>query len=417
MRILPMPDMPSVSSQRWLSIIGIGEDGPAGLGDEAKRLIVAAPAVFGGARHHALAAELITGDCLPWESPFERSVEAILARRGSPVVVLASGDPFLYGVGATLSRRITVEEMRVIPAPSSFSLAAARLGWPLQETTTVSLHGRPLDLIRPHLHHSRRIIALTSDADGPRQLTELLRRTGFGQSRLHILEALGGARERLRNCLADNFDAADVDQLNVCALEVVAGERARKIAFTPGLDDALFEHDGQITKQEIRAITLSALAPGYGELLWDVGAGSGSIGIEWMLADPSLRTIAIEQSADRAARIALNASAFGVPSLAVVEGTAPQVLHGLPEPDAIFVGGGGSEAGVIDTAIAALKRGGRLVANAVTLEMEAKLLAMHAQLGGTLIRVEIGRALPVGGMTGWRPAMPVTQWRWTKDRR
>ncbi len=409
-----MSDMPSAPGQRWLTIIGIGEDGPAGLGDEAKRLIAAAPAVFGGKRHHELVAGLITGKRLAWESPFERSIEAVVALRGSPVVVLGSGDPFLYGIGATLSRRIGAEEMRVIPSPSSFSLAAARLGWPLQETATISLHGRPLDLIRPHLHHGRRIIALTSDGETPAQLAELLRVSGFGESPLHVLEALGGDRARQRSARADRFDLGEIDPLNVCAIEIVAGEGARTLAYTPGLDDALFEHDGQITKEEIRAITLAALGPRHGELLWDIGAGSGSIGIEWMLADPSLRTVAIEQSSERAARIARNAVAFGVPGLAIVEGTVPEALANLPEPDAVFVGGGGSEEGVLEAALHALKRGGRLVANAVTLEMESLLFSLQREHGGTLTRIEIARAAPLGGMTGWRPAMPVTQWRYIK---
>ncbi|OWV73987.1 precorrin-6Y methyltransferase [Rhizobium sp. R339] len=409
-----MADVSSPSGQRWLTIIGIGEDGPAGLGEEAKRLIASAPAVFGGARHHALAASLITGEKLSWQSPFERSIDAILERRGTPVVVLASGDPFLYGVGATLSRHLAAEEIYTIPAPSAFSLAASRLGWPLQDVATVSLHGRPLDLIRPHLHPGRRIIALTSDEKGPGELAALLAAAGFGQSRLTVLEALGGDRERLRHTTAADFDLAEVDPLNVCALHVAAGEGARILPFAAGLEDALFDHDGQITKREIRAVTLSALAPRHGELLWDVGAGSGSIGIEWMLADPSLKAIAIEQSPARAARIARNASAFGVPHLAVVEGSAPDALLGLPEPDAIFLGGGGSEPDVIDGAVAALKRGGRLVANAVTLEMEAVLLSEHTKRGGSLTRIDIARAEPLGGMSGWRPAMPVTQWRWTK---
>jgi precorrin-6Y C5,15-methyltransferase (decarboxylating) len=410
-----MSDASSISGPRWLTIIGIGEDGPDGLGEEAKRLIEAAPAVFGGDRHHALAAPLITGERLPWQSPFDRSVEAIVKRRGTPVVVLASGDPFLYGIGATLSRYVPAQEMRVIPAPSAFSLAASRLGWPLQETATISLHGRSIDLIRPHLHPGRRILALTSDEKGPGDLARLLAGWGFGQSRLTVLEALGGARERLRSAAAAGFDLADIDPLNVCALEIAAGERARILAYTPGLDDELFEHDGQITKRELRAVTLSSLAPRHGELLWDIGAGAGSVGIEWMLADPSLRAIAVEQSAERAARIARNAAAFGVPHLAVVEGTAPAALEGLPQPDAIFIGGGGSEPGVMDAAIAALKRGGRLVANGVTLEMEALLLAEYAKRGGTLTRIEIARVAPIGGMNGWRPAMPVVQWRFVKD--
>ncbi len=409
-----MTDMSSAPGQPWLTIIGIGEDGPAGLGDEAKRLIAAASVVFGGARHHALMASLIQSECLTWEGPFERSIAAVTARRGSPVVVLASGDPFLYGVGATLSRRVDAVEMRTIPAPSSFSLAASRLGWPLQEVATVSLHGRPIDLIRPHLHHGRRIIALTSDQNAPKQLATLLAVNGFGQSRLLVLEALGGEHEHVRTCQADMFDLEDIDPLNVCAIDVIAGDGARVLGFAPGLDDALFEHDGQITKREIRALTLSTLAPRHGELLWDIGGGSGSIGIEWMLCDPSLRAIAIEQSSERAQRIARNAAAFGVPTLAVVEGVAPQALQSLPEPDAIFVGGGGSEDGVVEAAIAALKSGGRLVANAVTLEMDAKLLALHAALGGALTRIDISRAGAIGAMTGWRPAMPVTQWHWLK---
>lgn len=414
MRSLPMSDVFPTCSKRWLTIIGIGEDGPAGLGEEAKRLIATAPAVFGGARHHALAASLISGEKLAWQSPFERSVDAVLERRGTPVVVLASGDPFLYGVGATLCRRVVAEEMRVIPAPSAFSLAASRLGWPQQDVTTISLHGRPLDLARPHLHPGRRIIALTSDENGPGEIAALLVASGFGQSRLTVLEALGGARERQRHAVASDFDLTDIDPLNVCALEVTAGEGARILSFAAGLEDDLFEHDGQITKREIRAMTLSALAPRHGELLWDIGAGSGSIGIEWMLADPSLKTIAVEQSSERAARIARNATAFGVPHLAVVEGSAPDALRGLPEPDAIFLGGGGSVPDVIDTAITALKRGGRLVANGVTLDMEAALICEHGKRGGSLTRIEISRAAPLGSMSGWRPAMPVTQWRWTK---
>ncbi len=405
----------SPSGPRWLTLIGIGEDGPDGLGAEARRLIAAAPAVFGGARHLELADTLITGERLAWRSPFEKSVEAIVARRGTPVVVLASGDPFLYGVGATLSRRIAAHEMRAIPAPSAFSLAAARLGWPLQETACISLHGRPLDLIRPHLHAGRHILALTSDEAGPQALADLLVANGFAETRLTVLEALGGGRERVRSTTAARFDFDAIDPLNVCALEVVADRAARVLPYAPGLDDALFEHDGQITKREVRAMTLSALSPRHGELLWDIGAGSGSVGIEWMLADPSLKAIAIEQAPERAARIARNAAAFGVPDLALVEGTAPAALAGLPAPDAIFIGGGGSEAGVMEAATAALKRGGRLVANAVTLEMEALLLAEYAARGGLLTKIEIARPAPVGGMSGWRPAMPVTQWRWIKE--
>ncbi len=398
----------------WLTIVGIGEDGLAGLGDEAKAAIAGAELVFGGARHLELADAAIRGERHAWLSPFERSIEAVLAARGRQVAVLASGDPFFHGVGVTLCRRIARADMRVFPAPSSFSLAASRLGWALQDTACVSLHGRPIDLIRPHLHPGSRILALTSDSDGPAELAALLAESGFGASRLTVLEALGGTRERVSSHRADHFALTDADMLNVCAVEVVAGEEARILPYTPGLDDGLFEHDGQITKREVRALTLSALAPRHGELLWDIGAGSGSIGIEWMLADPSLRAIAIEGHPERAACIRRNARGFGVPGLSVVEGTAPEALAGLAAPDAVFIGGGGSEAGVMEAALAGLKPGGRLVANAVTTEMEAVLLARHARLGGSLIRIDIARAAPVGQMTGWRPAMPVTQWRWVK---
>jgi precorrin-6Y C5,15-methyltransferase (decarboxylating) len=398
----------------WLTIIGIGEDGVAGLGDEAKRLIEAAPVVFGGARHIELAAPLIRGERQAWQSPFEKSVEAILTRRGSPVVVLASGDPFLFGVGATLARRVDAREIRSIPAPSAFSLAASRLGWALQEVATVSLHGRPLDLIRPHLQPGARVVALTSDENGPKALAELLSDNGFGRSQLTLLEALGGERERVSRHIAASFALEQVEALNVCAIEVVADGDARILPLASGLDDQLFEHDGQITKREVRALTLSALAPRKGELLWDIGAGSGSIAIEWMLADPAMRAIAIEASSERVQRIGRNAARFGVPGLVVVEGEAPDALRGLGRPDVIFIGGGGSGAGVMDAAIAALPPGGRLVANAVTTEMEAVVISHHTQLGGSLIRIDIARAAPVGSMTGWRPAMPVTQWSWIK---
>jgi len=408
-----MPD--PAPSRRWLSIVGIGEDGIDGLSAGARDLVARAEIVFGGARHLALAAPLIHGEAKPWPSPFSQGIAAVLAARGRQVCVLASGDPFFYGVGATLAGHVVPEETWVVPAPSAFSLTAARMGWAMPETVLLSVHGRALDRIRPHLHANARILALTSDADGPAALARLLTETGFGASRLTVLEALGGDHERIRATTAADFDIGDAAALNTLAIEVVAAPGARIIAYTPGLADDLFEHDGQITKREIRAITLSALAPRRGELLWDVGAGSGSIAIEWMLADPSLRAIAIEARADRAARIGRNAAAFGVPSLHVTEGAAPQALHGLEAPDAIFVGGGASAPGVLEGCLAALKPGGRLVANAVTLETESELIARHAALGGDLMRIAVARADSIGNKMGWRPAMPVTQWVWGKS--
>lgn len=408
-----MPDRAPL--RRWLSIVGIGEDGLEGLGAGARDLIVQADVVFGGERHLALAAPAIRGEAKPWPNPFSDAVNAVLAMRDRKVCVLASGDPFFYGVGSVLAGHVSPEETLVIPAPSAFSLAAARMGWPLPETTLVSLHGRALDRIRPHLHPGAYILALTSNAEGPSALAQLLAETGFGDSQITVLEALGGGSERIRAAKASGFAIDDIAALNLVAIDVVAAPDARVLAYTPGLADALFEHDGQITKREIRAVTLSSLAPLRGELLWDVGAGSGSVAIEWMLADSSLRAIAIEAHSARAVRISRNATAFGVPGLELVEGRAPEALEGLETPDAIFIGGGASHEGVINACIAALKPGGRLVANAVTLETESDFLAHHARLGGELVRIAISRASAIGDKTGWRPAMPVTQWVWRKS--
>jgi precorrin-6Y C5,15-methyltransferase (decarboxylating) len=257
-------------------------------------------------------------------------------------------------------------------------------------------------------------LALTSDGEGPQMLARLLMEIGFGASRLTVLEALGGSQERIRHCQAEEFPFGVVNALNIVAIEVQAAPDARVLPRASGLADALFDHDGQITKREIRALTLSSLAPRRGELLWDIGAGSGSIAIEWMLSDIAMRAIAIERREDRVARIRRNAAAFGVPGLQIVEATAPEALDGLPAPDAVFVGGGGGHHDVLDAAIRALRPRGRLVANAVTVKTEGVLLARHAALGGELTRIAVSRAAPVGGETGWRPAMPVTQWVWIK---
>jgi precorrin-6B C5,15-methyltransferase / cobalt-precorrin-6B C5,C15-methyltransferase len=399
---------------RWLSIVGIGEDGVDGLSPVARGLIETADIVFGGRRHLGLAAPLIRGAARPWPSPFDGAPEEVLQHRGRQVCVLASGDPFQFGVGAVLARYVDARERAAVPAPSAFSLAAARLGWSLPQTALLSLHGRSLDLIRPHLHPGARIFALTSDGEGPAALASLLTEAGFGSSRLTVLEALGGPHERIRGTTATEFDFGVVGPLNTLAIEVEAAPGARVLALSPGLADELFEHDGQITKREVRAVTLSSLKPHRGEGLWDIGAGSGSVAIEWMLADQTMRAVAIEKHTDRVARIRRNAAAFGVPGLEIVQQHAPAALAGLPIPDAVFVGGGAGEPNLLDTAARALRSGGRLVVNAVTLETEALLLARHATLGGELIRIAISRAEPLGGKVGWRTAMPVTQWLWTK---
>lgn len=402
------------ATAKWLSIVGIGEDGLAGIGASARLSIEEAEVVFGGNRHLALAAGAIRGEARPWPTPFDAAMNEVVAHRGRKVCVLASGDPFCHGVGATLARHVSASEFEVYPAPSSFSLAAARLGWALQDIETVSLHGRPLSLLRPLLSDGVRVLALTSDGGTPSAIAAFLTQHGFGNSRFHVLEALGGGRETVGAFSAGELAHRSFDGLNVVAIEVNSSAGATVVPLAGALDDDLFEHDGQITKREIRGLTLSSLAPRRGERLWDIGAGSGSVSICWMLSHPSLKAVAIEKDADRAARIRRNAEQLGVPGLAVVEGAAPDVLDGLAAPDAIFIGGGGSHPGVIERAMEALSPRGRLVANAVTLEMEAVLLDRHARLGGELIRLAVTRAGPVGSMNGWRPAMPVMQWRWSK---
>lgn len=399
------------TANRWLAIVGIGEDGIEGLSPAARRAVEEAEFVFGGARHLDLAKAIVRGEARPWPSPFD--IAGVVALRGRKVCVLASGDPFFHGVGATLARQVDPAEMSAFPAPSAFSLAAARLGWALHEAETVSLHGRPLELLLPVLHPGRRVLVLTSDGAGPAAIARLAAQRGFGRSRLHVLEALGGADERVSSFAADEAGDRIFHPLNVVAVEVAAGPDAAVVPLGCPPDDA-FEHDGQITKHAVRAVTLAALAPRRGELLWDVGAGAGSIAISWMLAHPSMRAVAIEADERRAERIGRNAKNLGVPGLAVVHGAAPGALAGLPSPDAVFIGGGGSDPGVADAAIAALLPGGRLVANAVTTAMEAVLLSLHARLGGELTRIAVARAAPVGAMTGWKAAAPVTQYSWTK---
>jgi precorrin-6Y C5,15-methyltransferase (decarboxylating) len=403
---------------RWLSIVGIGEDGIDGLSELARGLIESADFVFGGARHLSLAGPLVRGMARQWESPFDQSVTQVLGFRGRLVCVLASGDPFQHGVGSVLARHVAPEETIAIPAVSAFSLAAARLLWALPRITLLSLCGRTLDLIRPHLHSGARILAFTSGAQAPVGIAALLCATGFGESTVTVLEELGGPRERIRSAPAGGFNLDQIAALNTVAIEVVGSPAARVLARSAGLPDELFEHDGQLTKREIRALTLSALAPRPFELLWDIGAGCGSVAIEWLLADSSLSAVAVECRSDRAARIRRNAVTFGVPDLKVIEATAPQGLSDLQPPDAIFIGGGATGPGLLEAARAALRTRGRLVVNAVTLETEALLIDAYSQHGGTMTRMEIQHARPVGAEHGrfssWRPGNPIVQWTWVK---
>lgn len=398
----------------WLTIIGIGEDGRAGLAPAALQALDAAGCVWGGRRHLALAAP-IAAETRTWPSPISDAYPEILARRGRPTCLLATGDPFHYGIGAEIARLVPAGEIRAFPQPSAFSLAAARLGWPLAETDCLTLHGRALSRIVPHLQPGGRLLALSWDGSTPAAVAALLVERGFGASILTVLERMGGPHERVRSGRADagGFEAAD--DLNTLAIAVAASAEARVVPLSPGLDDAWFENDGQLTKAEIRAVTLAALRPRAGALLWDVGAGAGSVSIEWCLRHPANRALAVESRSERARRIARNAAGLGVPDrVRIVEGAAPAALDGLARPDAVFVGGGVSEPGVIEACTDALVPGGRMVANAVTLESEAVLLSAFARHGGDLRRIAVSRAAPVGGLHGWRPAMPVTQWSWTK---
>ncbi|MBB4196868.1 cobalamin biosynthesis bifunctional protein CbiET [Rhodoblastus sphagnicola] len=401
-----------MSASPWLTIVGLGEDGLEGLSLAARARIAQARLVVGGARHLNLIGAT-RAERLAWPSPLQEAFPKILSMRGADVVVLASGDPFFYGVGSLLAQIVPPSEILCLPQPSAFSLAASRLGWPLQDCALVTLHGRALEKIIPHLQPGARILALSWDGDTPKKLATLLTERGLSASRLTLCEAMGGPRELLRTTLAENFNIEGIDPLNTIALEVL-GEGARIPPKTPGLPDDWFEHDGQITKREMRALTLAHLAPRPRDLLWDVGAGSGSISIEWLLADPSTRALAIEKNPERCARISRNASTLGVPHLKLIEGEAPKALTDLEQPNAIFIGGGFTAPGLIDLCWSALAPHGRLVVNAVTLESQSDLFAAHRRFGGELVQTQFAHADNIGRFRGFRPAMPSVQWSVTK---
>jgi precorrin-6Y C5,15-methyltransferase (decarboxylating) len=402
--------------RRWLSIVGIGEDGVAGLTPVAQQLVADAELVVGGKRHLGLTDKLIRGRRLAWPSPISEAMPEIEKHRGRPVAVLASGDPFHYGVGDMLLRSIPADQTLCLPQPSAFSLAAARLGWSLQDVSLVSLHGRALEGIVRYLQPGARILALSWDGGTPAALAKLLEARGFGRSSLTVLEAMGGPHERTRRNTAKDFDFSDVAALNTIAVQIESSATTTILGLAPGLDDSQFEHDGQLTKREVRAVTLSALAPKQGELLWDVGTGAGSIAIEWLLRHPSMSAIGIEVEPGRAARATRNAATLGTPDLKIVQGRAPGSLNGLPAPDAVFIGGGLAEPGLFDAVWSALRSGGRLVANAVSLGSEARLIEYFQRHGGELTRLEVAKAgkAGTGGVFVWRPAAPIVQWRVSK---
>ncbi len=395
---------------KWLSVVGIGEDGLSGLSAIARCLLDRSKIIVGGARHLAMLPADDTREQLLWTSPLQATIDEIVRRRGESICVLASGDPMCHGIGVTLSRQIPISEMTIIPAASAFSLICARLGWALADVETFSLTNRPIASIALSLYPGARLLVLSADRHTPDLVAKMLTHRGFGCSLMTVFERMGGNSERRIEGVAAAWNESDLADLNAIAIAVAADRKTMIFPRTAGLPDAAYLHDGQLTKREIRAITLSTLAPVPGELLWDVGAGCGSIAIEWMRSHRGCRAIAIERHSTRLQYIADNASNLGVPELQIVAGLAPDALANLPQPDAIFIGGGVTAESVLETCWNALGEGGRLVVNAVTIESELKVLQWHDLHGGELIRIGIQRVGAIGSFQGWKPLAPVTQW-------
>lgn len=397
------------------TVVGIGADGWAGLPEVSRAALLGAQVVIGGARQLDLLPPECAGERVTWPSPLRPAVRALLdAHQGRRVAVLASGDPMFHGIGRALTEELGPGALRVLPHPSSVSYACARLGWPVEDTETLTLVGRPVARLAAALYDRRRLLVLSAGAGTPAEVAALLCAHGFGPSRMRVLEQLGGPGEASLTGTAETWPHPPGDPLNVIALDCRRDPGAPRTGAVPGLPDEAYEHDGQLTKRHVRAATLGALAPAPGELLWDIGGGSGSIAVEWMRTHPSCRAVTVERDPARAERIGRNADRLGVPGLRVVTGPAPATLAGLPVPDAVFIGGGLTAPGLLDACWDALAPGGRLVANTVTLESEALLAERYRRHGGDLVRLAVAHAVPVGGFTGWRQAMPVTQWSVTR---
>ncbi|WP_062115792.1 bifunctional cobalt-precorrin-7 (C(5))-methyltransferase/cobalt-precorrin-6B (C(15))-methyltransferase [Aureimonas sp. AU40] len=403
-------------SAPWLDLIGVGDGGLATLAPEAAERLAQAEVVFGGQRHLAMLASAHPAERQTWRSPFADSAADLLAARGRRSVVLATGDPSWFGPAKWLRSVLSTDEFRVWPAPSAFSLAAAKLGWALEDCLCRTVHGRPVEQVAADFVEGRRLLVLSEDGASPAALAACLVDAGYGASDLQVLEHLGGAAECVRGSVAERFDLIDIAALNTIAVECRATEGAQLWPPGPGLPDDAFRHDGKMTKRVLRALALAALSPRAGELLWDVGSGSGAIAVEWCRSASGARALAIEPNPERLAFIRENRRRLAAPGIAIVERRAPEAFDALPAPDAVFLGGGLTE-GVFAPAFARLKPGGRLVAHAVTLESEAILLALHAEQGGDLLRISVDHAAPVGPFRGWRPAMPVLHWCLTKGAR
>ncbi|MGW0520182.1 precorrin-6y C5,15-methyltransferase (decarboxylating) subunit CbiE [Crossiella sp. NPDC003009] len=401
-----------------VTVVGIGADGWPGLAQPAQLEVRAAQVLLGSSRQLDLVPDKVTAERVAWPSPMLPALPGLLERhRGRRICVLASGDPMFFGVGSTLARLLGPQRLRVLPHASSVSLACARLGWPMEAVDVVSAVGRPVELLHPFVQPGRRVLVLSAGGGTPAEVAALLTVRGYGPSRLTVLERLGGKDERLVSGTAGEWSLPRTAALNVIAVDCVADPGTPLLPTVPGLPDSAFDHDGQLTKREVRALTLSRLAPVPGQLLWDVGAGAGSVAIEWSRTHPSCRAVAVEREPERAERITRNAYALGVPGIEVVSGEAPSALDGLEAPSAVFVGGGATGPGVIEKCWQSLLPGGRLVVNAVTVESESLVAQWYARLGGDLLRMSISRAAPVGGFTAMRPMLPVTTWVATKEER
>ena len=399
-----------ITRPKWLSLVGIGEDGLQGLSPIARTLVEKAEIVIRGDRHLGMLPLSDQRQKIPWKSPISTSIAEIIQLRGQLTCVLASGDPMCYGIGATLTQQISIEEMTIIPAPSAFSLACARLGWSMTEVETLSLCGRPSGLVMAHIYPNAKLLILSEGSNTPNIVAEILTNHGYGGSSMTVLERMGGVHERIISGIAATWNETELAALNAIAINCIPNPGILPFSRFPGLPDHAYQHDGQLTKREVRAVTLSSLAPLPGELLWDVGAGCGSIAIEWMRSHPRCRAIAIEQNSTRIQYIIDNMTALGVPNLQIIPESAPQALKSLPQPDAIFIGGGVTTSGTLETCWDALRRGGRLVVNAVTLEGEKILFDWYERVGGSFTRINIQRAEAIGRFAGWRGMAGVTEW-------
>ena len=391
----------------WLHIVGIGEDGLEGLAPATRAVVQSAEVIVGGERHHQLSGD-VSGERVKWPSPFDALIEKLRALRGRTVVVLATGDPLWFSIGARIGRTIDPVEITYHPQLSAFQLAAARMGWPMADLETLTVHGRPVEQMIAFIQPEQRLLILTTGDQTPGEIANFLTMRGFGQSKLTVLAAMGGDNEQIFNGHAETWDH-EVPPFNTLAVECIAAPDAALLPRVPGLPDDFFEHDGTMTKREVRALTIAKLMPMRGALLWDIGAGCGSVAVEWMRAARDAQAIGIEPRVDRRLMASKNALSLGTPQLQLVDGSAPLALIQLPPPDAVFVGGGLTNE-VFDSAWAALKPLGRLVANAVTLESEKILMELLEKHGGELSRLAVSRAEPVGQYHGWRSFMPVTQW-------